>query len=429
MAKMRLPAIKGYFWGFVLLTLLLSGGMAGFCADGYELVVGLDKQEYNQGEMITVTAEVYGDQVNDIYIGFTLEKDNQPVAVWQDKTGLSGEASWNFDSDPFDPGTYSITAAAGAISAGPVQFIIVSAPPVIESTSPDNGDKNASVSKSITVVFSKNIEPGSAYGDITLKNDNDKNIGFSKEIIGTKLVINPNKNLATGTEYTVYIPVDAVKGLQEEYSFSFTTAKSTGGGGGGSITIPGTVPSNNSGCVFADLPDSHWSAAVVKALCRDGIIRGYPGGMFRPDYKVTRAEFAKMIVMSKGLSEVKPAMPTFKDVKSSDWYYGYVEAAAQAGLVEGLDTGEFQPDRNITREQIAAILVRALGKGTAVPAGSGQAATFSDEKAISGWAADYVRAAVNEGLVNGYPDQTFKPVHDTTRAEACTMLSRLLAKI
>ncbi|HAG08223.1 MAG TPA: hypothetical protein DCK87_01465, partial [Desulfotomaculum sp.] len=180
-------------------------------------------------------------------------------------------------------------------------------------------------------------------------------------------------------------------------------------------------------CEFTDVPAGHWAAAYIKALCEKGIIAGYPDGTYKPGKNITRAEFAKIIVGAVGLSEIKPSSPTFVDVPSTHWSYGYVEAAAKAGLVKG-SGGKFRPNDYISRQEIAVILVRAMGKESEALAKAGQTTKFKDDAQIAAWAKGHVIVAVAEGLINGYPDNTFGPTKNATRAESAKMINLFMEK-
>lgn len=133
------------------------------------------------------------------------------------------------------------------------------------------------------------------------------------------------------------------------------------------------------------------------------------------------------MVVALGLARENPATPTFRDVPSSLWSYGYVEAAAKKGLIKGYQ-GEFRPEDFITREEIIAIMVRALGKENEAKAKATDKIAVADSNQISSWAKGYVALAVSEGLIEGYPDKTLKPKNKTTRAEAATLICRFKEK-
>ena len=115
--------------------------------------------------------------------------------------------------------------------------------------------------------------------------------------------------------------------------------------------------------------------------------------------------------------------PSFTDVAADAWYAPYVTAAAQAGIVQGVAAGRFDPDAPVTREQMALMLARALKLS-----GTG-AAAFTDQAAIAAWAAGGVQAAVAAGLMNGFPDGSFRPLEPTTRAQAAKVLALAIARM
>lgn len=181
---------------------------------------------------------------------------------------------------------------------------------------------------------------------------------------------------------------------------------------------------------FKDLPENHWAWGEIKKLFAQKIVGGYPDGTFKPENSVTRAEFTKMLVKVLAIPEETTGAPIFKDighpVSSDVWYFGWVQAAAKADLVKGYPGNEFRPESPITREEMAAMLVRALGpkKESFPPVAALRA--FQDQGQIAPWANSFVGRAIEEGLVTGYPDHTFRPQRNTTRAETCALVSRFL---
>ncbi|KFI34921.1 hypothetical protein HX99_07080, partial [Peptococcaceae bacterium SCADC1_2_3] len=239
-----------------------------------------------------------------------------------------------------------------------------------------------------------------------------------KATVDGKVLTITHDNFAYNTKYTVSLPYGTLKRSDcttnnSSLSWSFTTAKET------------ILPQS---CVYSDVPENYWAAGVIKELCEKGILDGYPDGTFRPRNDITRAEFTKIIAVALGLAEEDPATPTFKDVAPGDWYYGVVEAAAKADLVKGYGKGLFKPNAKITREEITAILIRALGKQDEAAANANTMTSFKDDGDIASWARGSVVVAFNEGLIKGYPNGTFGPKKNAIRAEVCAMVSRMLAK-
>lgn len=176
---------------------------------------------------------------------------------------------------------------------------------------------------------------------------------------------------------------------------------------------------------------SHWAYADVDLMTAKHVVTGFPDLSFRPDGKVTRAEFAAMLVRALGLPEA-PNASTFTDVASDAWYAGVVGAAAKAGVVAGYDDGTFRPNARITREQMAVMMARALkaaGKTVAADRVEGLLKAFSDRARISGWAREGVAAAADAGIVKGRGGGAFAPADDATRAEAAAMLKRYLGSV
>jgi hypothetical protein len=178
---------------------------------------------------------------------------------------------------------------------------------------------------------------------------------------------------------------------------------------------------------FSDVQSSYWAYDAINSLSGQGYITGYPYGNFAPDALITRAEFVSIMDKVLKLPAYDPAKPGFSDISGGDWYYNSVETAVHDGIAKGYGNGIFRPGYPITREEMACILVQALGIPSQVAANMGTKTNFTDDARISDWARGYVVVAVqNLGLLKGYPDSSFKPQSDATRAEACTMIENFL---
>ncbi|MHB1843126.1 MAG: S-layer homology domain-containing protein, partial [Sulfobacillus sp.] len=114
----------------------------------------------------------------------------------------------------------------------------------------------------------------------------------------------------------------------------------------------------------------------------------------------TRAQFVAQIAQAAGLKPVTPATPIFSDVPASAPDAGYIDAASQAGWVNGIGAGLFDPTGPLTRAQATKIEVNALGTAAAAAAASYMttATTFTDNSSIPSWARGYVVEAVKVGL-------------------------------
>ncbi|CAG7645217.1 hypothetical protein PAESOLCIP111_04906 [Paenibacillus solanacearum] len=166
----------------------------------------------------------------------------------------------------------------------------------------------------------------------------------------------------------------------------------------------------------------HWAEAQIRRFVERGALDGYPDGTFKPDAGITRAEFVTFLVKELGLKVGGDA--GFADT-AQHWARSYIAAAAQAGMVSGYSSTSFGPDDPVTREQIVLMLVNA---NVLKSVQAGQTLPFVDAGDISSWAREAVNTAVSEGVMDGYPDGTLRPQGATTRAEAVTLVSRVLQR-
>ena len=138
-----------------------------------------------------------------------------------------------------------------------------------------------------------------------------------------------------------------------------------------------------------------------------------------------RAEFATLVVKTLNITSNTPA--DFADAGQSDWFYPYVNAAANAGLIVGYD-GYFRPDDRITREEMAVIVAKAYAYA-GKEAASGGIDKFTDKETIAQWAYESVDTVTSAGLIAGMTPDTFEASANTTRAQAVAVLRRFLDAI
>ena len=177
---------------------------------------------------------------------------------------------------------------------------------------------------------------------------------------------------------------------------------------------------------FLDL-EGHWGRSQILALAEAGLVNGMDAHHFEPDRKVTRAMFVTILGRMYGLHEDFVAPISFSDVQEGDWFAPYVTWASLSGIVTGYDDGTFAPNREITREQMALILVRYCeAYDCRLP--EEDAPAFTDEASISPWALEAVLKSRRCGLINGRDDGSFDPAGTATRAEMCAVIARLMEK-
>ena len=115
---------------------------------------------------------------------------------------------------------------------------------------------------------------------------------------------------------------------------------------------------------FSDVPRTHPFYSYIETAAHLNIVSGYADGTFLPYANVTRGQIAKILISAAGITPVSPATPTFRDVGRSSPFYGYVEAAAQRGILSGYSCGtgclEFRPGADATRGQVSKIVYNTL---------------------------------------------------------------------
>jgi len=233
--------------------------------------------------------------------------------------------------------------------------------------------------------------------------------------------------------------VDVPFVLSEELTIKVSESKQSGGkdygggggasGGGGYGTSGGStskdIPSvtdegTKTESTFNDLDSVSWAKDSIEALALKGVINGRGDGSFAPNDSVTRAEFAKMITIAFGAVK-NDAVCDFADVPADAWYYTYVAGAKEAGLVNGKTAENFAPFDTITREEMAAIALRALGG-----AKNNSSDKFADDGDISEFAKDGVYTLKQLGILDGVGDNMFAPKAYVTRAMAAKVIYALM---
>jgi len=177
---------------------------------------------------------------------------------------------------------------------------------------------------------------------------------------------------------------------------------------------------------FADMA-GHWARSDVELLSAKFIVNAKTGQNFAPKEAITRADFAKFIARGLGLSSDRASAARFRDVGVNHAYASYIGAASKAGIVEGDTDGRFRPNDPITREEMAAMMMRAIAYAERqVSLATASLNKFEDRNRISNWAVSSVAGAVNAGIIKGVTETRFEPKNNATRAEAAVMIKRML---
>lgn len=313
--------------------------------------------------------------------------------------------------------TFSFTTKASGGGGGGGGGVSSPSPLEVNKYDPAKDATEVALDAAVKVTFKQEIKANDL-AKVSITDSKGNKVTGVKAGIDGKILALAHDDFNYDTVYKVKIEKGAVEresnsADNSEINWSFTTMKE-----------PVVTPEQ----LFKDVPPGHWAFDIINSLFNAKIVGGYPDGTFRPENSITRAEFSRMLTNALGLADGNPGAPTFSDVKPGDWYYGCVEAAVKADLVKGYETGEFRPDALITRQEMTVILVRAMGLLGSANANAGSGTSFVDDSGIASWARGFVVTSTQQGLVGGYPDNTFRAEANATRAEACAMVYKLLEK-
>ena len=180
---------------------------------------------------------------------------------------------------------------------------------------------------------------------------------------------------------------------------------------------------------FTDLDADAWYHEGVDYALTNGLMNGVGSGKFEPDGQLTRAQLVTVLYRAAGEPDTGKQVNPFTDVADDAWYTKAVIWAANNGIVNGVAKNVFAPDASITREQIAAMLYRYAG---AEAAKEDKLSAFPDAAKVSDWAKEALNWAVASGLINGVADANgtanLEPQATATRAQIATILMRWLEK-
>ncbi|TXK83999.1 InlB B-repeat-containing protein [Paenibacillus sp. N3.4] len=180
---------------------------------------------------------------------------------------------------------------------------------------------------------------------------------------------------------------------------------------------------------FADV-ELHWAKNAVNDMASRLVLNGVDEKSYRPDAPITRAELAAVIVRALGLSD-RGQTAMFNDVKADDWYSGALVKAYEYGIIQGYEDGTFRPLNPITREETMVMMARAM-KNVGLKKASGDTAqalsAFEDRQSVSVWAEQAAASLVTQQLVRGDEAGRLMPLSFISRAETAAIVQRMLIK-
>ena len=174
---------------------------------------------------------------------------------------------------------------------------------------------------------------------------------------------------------------------------------------------------------YKDLDRTDWYHEEVEFALANGLMNGVGNDNFDPNGNLTRAMLVTVLYRYEGAPSVEGLENPFKDVPANEWYTDAVIWAAANDIVNGTGDGEFSPEDDITREQVATIFHRY----NKAPEGKGDLSAFPDADTVSAYAVDAMKWAVGEGIING-SDGKLDPLGNATRAQIAAIFYRYITK-
>ncbi len=202
-------------------------------------------------------------------------------------------------------------------------------------------------------------------------------------------------------------------------------------GGSTTPTTPGTetpttpgeeTPTTPADGKFNDVAEGYWAYEAIEFVRTNGIAKGKEEGNYKPEDTVTRAEFIAMLCRAYNIQPMEG--DNFDDAGEGLWYTGYLAAAKQLGISNGVGDNKFAPEKKITREEMIQ-LVYNYHKSIGIDV-TAEDAGFADADQISDWAKDAVNYAKKTGIINGVGDNMFAPKGDATRAQLAQIFYNML---
>lgn len=173
------------------------------------------------------------------------------------------------------------------------------------------------------------------------------------------------------------------------------------------------------GCSFADIQDS-WAKDYILTAYMNKLVTGVSAESFAPNEALTRAQAAAMLVRTLGYPLEAGTGDGFTDIQGS-WAESYINTARKHKLVSGVGENRFDPDRAVTRQEIAVMLNNILGHTP-----SGRAAAYNDvSPEANAWSYDAIAALSEQSVITGYTDGSYRPLSNVSRAEMTVLLTRI----
>ena len=175
--------------------------------------------------------------------------------------------------------------------------------------------------------------------------------------------------------------------------------------------------------LYSDVSSSSWYYEAVKYVTDAGLMEGMDGGKFNPTGTATRAQVVTILYRLAGEPAVSGSTP-FEDVSTSNWFYAQVKWASDNDIVNGVSDTTFSPNSPVTREQLAAMLHRYAAYRNYNLSGGAGLTGYADDDSVSSYAVEAMEWANGRGIITGTDGNRLDPKGNANRAQLATILQR-----
>ena len=275
------------------------------------------------------------------------------------------------------------------------------------------------------------------YNDVFVLDFNGAYTRVDSYEVVKKMVVNDNPYTSVA---------DVVSRFNNAVASLLKTPPPTGGGGGGSSSGGSgggvSAPVSGSGVTsemvesvdktprFTDIEEASWAKPYIIYMQDRGIISGDGDGRVRPNDSVKREEFLKILIEAMKPEEVEEDIElTFTDTDENQWYMKYIKTAVKYKIVNGIDENTFGIGHQITRQDAAVMIYRAVEAEQKILNEQVMEQAFTDEEKISDYAQNPIKTMQKAQIISGYDSGEFLPLNPVTRAESAKLIYSVLKNI
>ena len=296
-----------------------------------------------------------------------------------------------------------------------------SAPKLINNTISGNRYGLIISGESRPVLRNNQIESNTEEG-VVVTNKAVPDLGSSSDPGNNTIRNNAQLDLNNGTSSQLISFGNTLSASKVKGSISIDGIASNGGGSSGGDGDSSGGGGDGKEPIFSDI-QNHWAKPFIQALLDKGLITGFSNGTFRPDDKMTRAQYAALLVKAFNPTAKRDATQ-FSDIATDFWAKDVIQQAYRSQFLTGFPNNTFQPNDNVDRVQVIVSLISGLGLGSS---DTSVLSTYDDRNEIPDYAKDEVATATKKEIVVNYPKlKQLNPNQDATRAEVAAMVYQAL---